>query len=165
MVPFHVSILGKVKQIVLLLAEIHGCLVFYCRLASSKMPQDIKETELIFSLFLSKLCDLLLCMTKTAMEKVVEYVGCFQDNGGNRALPIYYKDLRKQIDWNNMNATINECASLANKQGKGKEALPACNALTARKPLCYLPCTWIQVTVGSHWLGKTEGGMLDILQC
>ncbi|XP_048582546.1 uncharacterized protein LOC5516638 isoform X2 [Nematostella vectensis] len=45
----------------------------------------------------------------------VEAVGCYRDSGYNRAFPVYYADLRPEIDWYNMKATIMKCALLAEK--------------------------------------------------
>ena len=40
-------------------------------------------------------------------------LGCFEDDGDNRTLPRYLKNLRPEINWHNMNATIEACAELA----------------------------------------------------
>jgi hypothetical protein len=64
-------------------------------------------------LFLTFCLNLLHCsLSSTATPKYTE-VGCFQDVGTNRALPKYIKNLRPEINWKDMNATIEACSKLA----------------------------------------------------
>ena len=44
-------------------------------------------------------------------------VGCFKDKKLLRALPHEYANFRLFIDWNNMNATIRQCALVARDIG------------------------------------------------
>ena len=40
-------------------------------------------------------------------------LGCFKDKSSGRTLPKHLKNLRPQIDWHNLDATIMACAKLA----------------------------------------------------
>lgn len=47
-----------------------------------------------------------------------EAIGCFRDLGGDpRPLPELLGDLRNDIDWYNINKTIDKCSTLANANG------------------------------------------------
>ena len=40
-------------------------------------------------------------------------LGCFNDDGYNRALPKFLKNFRSQINWKNISLTIEACAEVA----------------------------------------------------
>lgn len=46
-----------------------------------------------------------------------EPVGCYKDNLSDRALPDHYANFRPFIDWDNMDATIRQCALVARDIG------------------------------------------------
>ncbi|CAH3175700.1 unnamed protein product, partial [Porites evermanni] len=40
-------------------------------------------------------------------------IGCYKDNVNERALPVLYANFRRNIDWLNMELTVNQCAQVA----------------------------------------------------
>ena len=44
-------------------------------------------------------------------------LGCYHDESNDRALPDYYADFRRQIDWTQLDETIRQCAQVAYNKG------------------------------------------------
>ena len=46
-------------------------------------------------------------------EKEFVELGCFQDNGGDRAMGKLLKNLRQFIDWRDMSKIVKKCSEIA----------------------------------------------------
>ena len=44
-------------------------------------------------------------------------IGCYNDSAKERALPVFYANARGNIDWFNMDLTVNQCAQVASDMG------------------------------------------------
>ncbi|CAH3180570.1 unnamed protein product [Porites evermanni] len=44
-------------------------------------------------------------------------IGCYNDSAKERALPVFYANARGNIDWFNMELTVNQCAQVASDMG------------------------------------------------
>ena len=44
-------------------------------------------------------------------------IGCYNDSAKERALPVFYANARGNIDWFNMELTVNQCAQVASDKG------------------------------------------------
>ena len=47
----------------------------------------------------------------------LQSIGCYNDSAKERALPVFYANARGNIDWFNMELTVNQCAQVASDMG------------------------------------------------
>ena len=60
----------------------------------------------------------MMVLPSTASGIKYQYLGCFEDNNGDRTLT-YYKNIRNEINWRkwpDLTPTINKCARVARKK-------------------------------------------------